>query len=169
MRLTSTCLQRWMASWIAFIIIWCGDYILYWISHHSKILDILEFLIPLALLFIATSAFAEANFEGERMIQVWQIMFSIFPIIFNKNLRKKLKVLNVLLVEKLFFVAYYMVTNDDMFTALHFVIPGTFLCMLQCIYPTEDRLRVQAFLSQQPLQMKVIVIRLRLYILVHWL
>lgn len=107
MRLTSTCLQRWMASWIAFIIIWCGDYILYWISHHSKILDILEFLIPLALLFIATSAFAEANFEGERMIQVWQIMFSIFPIIFNKNLRKKLKVLNVLLVEKLFFVAYY--------------------------------------------------------------
>lgn len=93
MQLTSTCLQRWMASWIAFIIIWCGDYILYWISHHSKVLGILEFLIPLALLFIATSAFAEANFEGERMIQ--------------------------------------------------------------CIYPTEDRLRVQAFLRQQPLQMKV--------------
>lgn len=70
MRLTSSCLQRWMASWIAYIILWCGDYILYWISHHSTVLDILEFLIPLALLFITTSAFAEVNFEGERMIQV---------------------------------------------------------------------------------------------------
>lgn len=93
MRLTSTCLQRWMASWIAYVILWCGDYIIYWISHHATVLEISQFLIPMALLFITTSAFAEANFEGERMIQ--------------------------------------------------------------CIYPTKDRLKTQAFLAQQPLQMKV--------------
>lgn len=40
---------------------------------------------------------------------------------------------------------------------MHFTcITCRWIPLLQCIYPTEDRLRVQAFLRQQPLQMKVI-------------
>ncbi|XP_060067405.1 uncharacterized protein LOC132547638 [Ylistrum balloti] len=93
MRITSTCLQRWLASWILFVLLWCGDYILYWISHAAVIWEVIECIIPLLLLLIVCSAFAEANGEGQRMIR--------------------------------------------------------------CICPTEARLKLLYFLTQQPLQMHV--------------
>ncbi|OWF34992.1 uncharacterized protein LOC110443504 [Mizuhopecten yessoensis] len=93
MRITSTCLQRWLASWILFVLVWCGDYILYWISHDAIIWEVIECIIPLLLLLIVCSAFAEANGEGQRMIR--------------------------------------------------------------CICPTENRLKLLYFLTQQPLQMQV--------------
>lgn len=93
MRITSTCLQRWLASWILFVLLWCGDYILYWISHDAIIWEVIECIIPLLLLLIVCSAFAEANGEGQRMIR--------------------------------------------------------------CICPTEGRLKLLYFLTQQPLQMHV--------------
>ncbi|XP_033726648.1 uncharacterized protein LOC117316219 [Pecten maximus] len=93
MRITSTCLQRWLASWILFVLLWCGDYILYWISHDAIIWEVVECTIPLLLLLIVCSAFAEANGEGQRMIR--------------------------------------------------------------CICPTEARLKLLYFLTQQPLQMHV--------------
>ena len=70
MRLTSQCLQRWLASWMAFVVIWCADYVIYWLSHPPNILGIMEFLSPLVLLLLLCSAYAEANGEGQRMIRV---------------------------------------------------------------------------------------------------
>ncbi|KAK3087919.1 hypothetical protein FSP39_012441 [Pinctada imbricata] len=71
MRITSQYLQRWFASWSIFMFIWCADFIVYWLSNSATIIDILEFSIPLMLLFILTVAYAECNGEGQRMIRVF--------------------------------------------------------------------------------------------------
>ncbi|KAJ8321625.1 hypothetical protein KUTeg_000096 [Tegillarca granosa] len=69
MRITSKHLQRWLASWIAFIFIWCVDYVIVWINKTASVTDIFQFVLPVLLLMIVTSAFAEANGEGQRMIR----------------------------------------------------------------------------------------------------
>ena len=70
MRITSKCLQRWLASWIAFVAVWCADYVIYWLSHSPNILEIMEFIAPMLLLLVLCSAYAEANSEGQSMIRV---------------------------------------------------------------------------------------------------
>ncbi|ESP02615.1 hypothetical protein LOTGIDRAFT_237862 [Lottia gigantea] len=66
---TSRYLQRWLSSWIAFIVIWCGDYIVYWTTHGATLPGILQFILPLFLLLIITSAYAEVNSEGQRLLR----------------------------------------------------------------------------------------------------
>lgn len=68
MRFTSLCLQRWLASWIAFVGIWVSDYVIYWLSHSPGVLDILQFVAPMLLIVVLCSAYAEANGEGQLMI-----------------------------------------------------------------------------------------------------
>ncbi|XP_060586694.1 uncharacterized protein LOC132742337 isoform X2 [Ruditapes philippinarum] len=69
MRFTSQCLQRWLASWVAFVGIWIGDYVIYWLSHSPDLGDILQFVAPMLLILILCSAYAEANGEGQQMIR----------------------------------------------------------------------------------------------------
>ncbi|XP_014781119.1 uncharacterized protein LOC106876890 isoform X1 [Octopus bimaculoides] len=69
MRTTSAYLQRWLASWIVLIVLWCANYIIFWMSHKATLLGIVEFILPLLLLLLISSAFAEANAEGQRMIR----------------------------------------------------------------------------------------------------
>lgn len=69
MRVTSLNLQRWLASWIVFIVVWCGNYIIFWMSNKATLPGIVEFILPLLLLLLISSAFAEANAEGQRMIR----------------------------------------------------------------------------------------------------
>ncbi|XP_045181195.2 uncharacterized protein LOC123540328 isoform X2 [Mercenaria mercenaria] len=69
MRFTSQCLQRWLASWIAFVGLWVGDYVIYWLSHSPDLVDILEFVAPMLLILVLCSAYAEANGEGQLMIR----------------------------------------------------------------------------------------------------
>ncbi|XP_012943021.1 uncharacterized protein LOC106013003 [Aplysia californica] len=66
---TSRLLQRWVASWISFVLLWCVLYIVYWISHSAHLAGILQFLTPLLTLALLTSAYAEVNFEGERLLK----------------------------------------------------------------------------------------------------
>ncbi|XP_052250973.1 uncharacterized protein LOC127858119 [Dreissena polymorpha] len=68
MRYVSQSLQRWLASWMAFVLIWAADYVIYWLSHSPSILEIIEFLAPMLLLLVLGSAYAEANGEGQSMI-----------------------------------------------------------------------------------------------------
>ena len=70
MRVTSRYLQRWLGSWIFFIILWISDYIITWLTHDADVLSILECVLPLFLLGLLSSAFAEVNGEGQRMIRV---------------------------------------------------------------------------------------------------
>lgn len=66
---TSRLLQRWMSSWIVFIMMWCAMLIMYWVSHSTTLSGILQFLFPLAALGLITSGYAEVNFEAQRLIQ----------------------------------------------------------------------------------------------------
>lgn len=69
MRITSKCLQRWLASWIAFVVLWLGDYVIYWLNHKPDLSEIIEFTVPVLILLIISSAYAEANGEGQNMIR----------------------------------------------------------------------------------------------------
>ena len=70
MRITSKCLQRWLASWIALVVLWLGDYVIYWLTHKPDLSEIIEFILPVLILLIISSAYAEANGEGQNMIRV---------------------------------------------------------------------------------------------------
>ncbi|XP_052763577.1 uncharacterized protein LOC128205712 isoform X2 [Mya arenaria] len=69
MRYVSQCMQRWLASWMAFVVIWCADYVIFWLSHSPNILGIMEFIAPMLLLLVLCSAYAEANGDGQSMIR----------------------------------------------------------------------------------------------------
>ena len=87
MRITSKCLERWLFSWSMFIIIYCADYIIYWISYKAQLVGIFQCVIPLALLFLLSAAFAQANGDGQRMIRViifFLILFNNLYICFNR-------------------------------------------------------------------------------------
>lgn len=64
---TSRYLQRWLASWIAFVVIWDSCFIIYWTKHNASLLGIVEFMVPLFLLLLVSSAYAEVNAEGQRL------------------------------------------------------------------------------------------------------
>ncbi|XP_071109466.1 uncharacterized protein [Haliotis cracherodii] len=66
---TSRFLQRWLSSWIAFIFIWCADYIIFWANHSATLTGILQFVFPLLVLLLICSAYAEVNAEGQRLIK----------------------------------------------------------------------------------------------------
>ncbi|KAK7502854.1 hypothetical protein BaRGS_00005803, partial [Batillaria attramentaria] len=65
---TSRFLQRWLASWITFVVIWDGYFVIYWTSHQASLIGILEFIVPLILLLLLCSAYAEVNAEGQRLL-----------------------------------------------------------------------------------------------------
>ncbi|CAC5388598.1 unnamed protein product [Mytilus coruscus] len=69
MRVTSRYLQRWLGSWIFFVLLWISDYVITWLSHSAKIFSILQCILPLFMLLLLASAFAEVNGEGQRMIR----------------------------------------------------------------------------------------------------
>ena len=66
---SSRLLQRWISSWITFTMLWCILYVVYWINHTAHIHGIVEFLLPVFVLGLLTSAYAEVNFEGERLLK----------------------------------------------------------------------------------------------------
>ena len=67
---TSRYLQRWLASWITFVFIWDGYFIIYWTNHQASLVGILQFVMPLLLLLLVCSAYAEVNAEGQRLLKV---------------------------------------------------------------------------------------------------
>lgn len=69
LRATSLAMQRWLASWIGFVVLWSATYIIYWLSHTTTVIGMVEFAIPLTLLGLISSAFAEVNNEGKRFVQ----------------------------------------------------------------------------------------------------
>lgn len=71
---TSRYLQRWLASWITFVVLWDGYFIIYWTSHKASLVGILQFVVPLLLLLLICSAYAEVNAEGQRLLKVRHYM-----------------------------------------------------------------------------------------------
>jgi len=68
-RLASVALQRWMSSIIGLITTWSAIRLVYWLSHTPTWAGVLEFAIPLLLLPLLASSYAEVNYEGAKIIQ----------------------------------------------------------------------------------------------------
>ena len=73
-RLASVALQRWMSSIIGLITTWSAIRLVYWLSHTPTWSGVLMFIIPLLLLPLLASSYAEVNYEGAKIIQVKYIL-----------------------------------------------------------------------------------------------
>ena len=69
-RLASVALQRWMSSITGLITTWSAIRLVYWLSHTPTWSGVLMFAIPLMLLPLLASSYAEVNYEGGKIIQV---------------------------------------------------------------------------------------------------
>ena len=69
-RLASVALQRWMSSIIGLITTWSAIRMVFWLSHTPNWYGVFMFIIPLLLLPLLATSYAEVNYEGEKVIQV---------------------------------------------------------------------------------------------------
>ena len=69
-RLASVALQRWMSSIIGLITTWSAIRMVFWLSHTPNWYGVFMFVIPLLLLPLLATSYAEVNYEGEKVIQV---------------------------------------------------------------------------------------------------
>jgi len=72
-RLTSNAFQRWMCLVTMTVLFWSAIRIVYWLSHSPSLYGVLSLILPLSILPLLASAYAEVNYQG---IQVFQ---SILP------------------------------------------------------------------------------------------
>ena len=59
-----------MSSIIGLITTWSAIRLVYWLDHTPTAAGVLEFIIPLVLLPLLASSYAEVNYEGAKIIQV---------------------------------------------------------------------------------------------------
>lgn len=69
LRFSSCALQRWFASFIALVLLRCSTYLVHWLGHSATVFDIIQFIIPLILLIVLSTALAEVNVEGQRALR----------------------------------------------------------------------------------------------------
>ncbi|GFX22694.1 uncharacterized protein TNCV_2994291 [Trichonephila clavipes] len=73
LRFSSYALQRWYASFVSLVLLRCSTYLVHWLGHPATMYDILQFALPLIMLVVLSTAIAEVNFEGQRLLR------SIYP------------------------------------------------------------------------------------------
>ena len=69
-RLASIALQRWMSSIVGMISAWSAIRMVFWLSHAPSWDGVVMFIVPLLLLPLLASSYAEVNYEGVKVIQV---------------------------------------------------------------------------------------------------
>ncbi|XP_066959496.1 uncharacterized protein [Macrobrachium rosenbergii] len=69
LRMSSLALQRWMVSVISLVVIWLTMNLVMWLTYDPSLLDLANFFLPLALLPLLSSAYAEVNVEGARLLK----------------------------------------------------------------------------------------------------
>jgi len=67
-RLVSVALQRWMSSITLLITAWTAIRMVYWLSHHASLYGVFMFILPLLLLPLFSSSYAEVNYEGGKVL-----------------------------------------------------------------------------------------------------
>ncbi|RUS76130.1 hypothetical protein EGW08_016100 [Elysia chlorotica] len=58
-----------MTSIITFVMLWCTLFIIYLTNTTINWLCIFEMFVPLVILYLLASTYAEVNFEGERIVR----------------------------------------------------------------------------------------------------
>ncbi|KAI0228275.1 hypothetical protein LSAT2_021254 [Lamellibrachia satsuma] len=81
LRTTSMALQRWLVAWVFYILLGSGSFIMYWVSHDATLMDISQFILPILLLPLVCSAFAEVNNEGIRMVKAFGFAINYSTIV----------------------------------------------------------------------------------------
>lgn len=70
LKLISNLTQRWMFSIISSILVWCLSCLIGWIGQKNPSLtSVLQFIVPLLVLAVIFGTYAEANAEGNKIIQ----------------------------------------------------------------------------------------------------
>ncbi|GFQ73164.1 uncharacterized protein TNCT_734341, partial [Trichonephila clavata] len=69
LRFSSYALQRWYASFVSLVLLRCSTYLVHWLGHPATMYDILQFALPLIMLVVLSTAIAEVNFEGQRLLR----------------------------------------------------------------------------------------------------
>ncbi|XP_064080856.1 uncharacterized protein LOC135197733 isoform X2 [Macrobrachium nipponense] len=69
LRMSSLALQRWVVSVVSLVIIWLTMNLVMWLTYDPSLLDLANFFLPLALLPLLSSAYAEVNLEGARLLK----------------------------------------------------------------------------------------------------
>ena len=64
------------------VLFWSAIRIVYWLSHTPTLYGVLSLILPLSILPLLASAYAEVNFQG---IQVFQVHFLRFKNLFEIN------------------------------------------------------------------------------------
>ena len=72
-RLVSVALQRWMSTLVGLVCAWTAIRLAHWLSHTPTWYGVLMLIMPLLLLPLLSSSYAEVNYEGMKAVQ------SIFP------------------------------------------------------------------------------------------
>eukprot|EP00092_Neocalanus_flemingeri_P002896 GFUD01003098.1.p1 GENE.GFUD01003098.1~~GFUD01003098.1.p1 ORF type:complete len:432 (-),score=56.95 GFUD01003098.1:61-1356(-) len=73
-RLVSVSLQRWMSTVVGLVCAWTAIRLAHWLSHTPTWYGVLMLIMPLLLLPLLASSYAEVNYEGVKAVQ------SIFPV-----------------------------------------------------------------------------------------
>lgn len=69
LRLSSVALQRWMMSILSMVVVWLAMNLVLWLNYDPTLIDLANFFLPLALLPLLASAYAEVNQEGLRLLK----------------------------------------------------------------------------------------------------
>ena len=69
-RLASIALQRWMSSIVGMISAWSAIRMVFWLSHSPSWDGVVMFIVPLLLLPLLASSYAEVNYKGVKVIQL---------------------------------------------------------------------------------------------------
>ncbi|XP_045115802.1 uncharacterized protein LOC123507183 isoform X1 [Portunus trituberculatus] len=69
LRMSSMALQRWMMSVLSLVVLWLGMNLIIWLNYEPTLIDMANLFLPLALLPLLASAYAEVNQEGLRVLK----------------------------------------------------------------------------------------------------
>ncbi|XP_050735308.1 uncharacterized protein LOC127007891 isoform X2 [Eriocheir sinensis] len=69
LKMSSMALQRWMMSIISLVVMWLAMNLVIWLNINPSLIDLANFFLPLSLLPLLASAYAEVNQEGQRLIK----------------------------------------------------------------------------------------------------
>lgn len=70
LRMSSVALQRWMMSVLCLVVMWLAMNMIAWLTYDPSLIDLANFFLPLMLLPLISSAYAEVNQEGLRLLKV---------------------------------------------------------------------------------------------------
>lgn len=78
LKMSSMALQRWMMSIISLVVMWLAMNLVIWLNINPSLIDLANFFLPLSLLPLLASAYAEVNQEGQRLIKVCICLFVLY-------------------------------------------------------------------------------------------